>query len=59
MQLRYRGIDYKASESTVSAVDSEIIGKYRGAQLKRSLFNLPRQDREGIELLFLGRRYQR
>lgn len=58
MQLNYRRATYQIDSLGLEATETEVIGKYRGAQLKRSHFNLPQQQ-AGVELTFLGNRYCR
>lgn len=44
MELHYRGAIYEAPANTVEVLEGEVIGKYRGAELKRHEFrNLPAQ----------------
>lgn len=59
MQLNYRGIAYEVSMPAVEAVATEVIGKYRGAQLKRPTHKVNQRSSQGIELTFLGNRYYR
>jgi hypothetical protein len=59
MQLSYRGIPYQSQPFAADGLESEVIGTYRGAQFKRSRFNLPPRTADGLELKFLGHRYHR
>lgn len=59
MQLNYRGNAYQASFPALEAVDTEVIGKYRGVPLKRPTYNANQRSHQGIELTFLGNRYYR
>lgn len=57
MQLSYRGHHYEASLPHLEAQNTEEIGVYRGARLKRTNFRVPSHPHGQVELTYRGVKY--
>ncbi|NJL69327.1 MAG: DUF4278 domain-containing protein [Microcoleus sp. SM1_3_4] len=58
MQLSYRGVSYALNPSVEPSTPGEVIGKYRGAVLRRQHYTIPPAPQSFITLKYRGISYQ-
>lgn len=58
MQLSYRGIKYERKPSSIVTISDEIIGKYRGAELRTQHQIMPLVSQKLINLKYRGICYE-
>ncbi|MBT9311266.1 DUF4278 domain-containing protein [Leptothoe kymatousa] len=57
MKLSFHGANYEAHFENIQVTDTERIGTYRGAPLKRKAFKVPDHDHQRVQLTYRGVKY--
>ncbi|MEM6251376.1 MAG: DUF4278 domain-containing protein [Cyanobacteria bacterium P01_D01_bin.156] len=57
MKLSFHGASYEAHFENIQVTDTERIGTYRGAPLKRKAFKVPAHAHQRVELTYRGVKY--